>query len=135
MWSARCGESRTAGAGSGPEKRTGRKTSTALRADFHLARLTGRAELVTTVDIDPDVSTQAKRALRATGYGDVHVITGDGTNGYPGQAPYDRIIATVSPWDMPTAWWAQLAPGGRLVARCGGAARDEALGSPTPTDA
>lgn len=81
-----------------------------------LARLTGRAELVTTVDIDPDVSTQAKRALRATGYGDVHVITGDGANGYPGQAPYDRIIATVSPWDIPTAWWAQLAPGGRLVA-------------------
>ncbi|GAB2784406.1 hypothetical protein GCM10027073_16320 [Streptomyces chlorus] len=34
MWSARCGESRTAGAGSGPEKRPGRKAGTALRADF-----------------------------------------------------------------------------------------------------
>ncbi|MEX5712532.1 oligopeptide/dipeptide ABC transporter ATP-binding protein, partial [Parafrankia sp. FMc6] len=39
LWSARCGESRTPGAGSGPEKRTGRKTSTALRADFHLASI------------------------------------------------------------------------------------------------
>ncbi|WP_256371004.1 transposase [Micromonospora sp. KC207] len=35
MWSARCRKSGTPGAGSGPKKRTGRKTSTALRADFH----------------------------------------------------------------------------------------------------
>jgi putative transposase len=35
LWSARCLERGTPGAGSGPQKRTGRKTSTALRADFH----------------------------------------------------------------------------------------------------
>jgi hypothetical protein len=34
LWSARCVERRTAGAGSGPEKRAGRKAGTALRADF-----------------------------------------------------------------------------------------------------
>lgn len=34
LWSARCVERRTAGAGSGPEKRAGRKTGTALRSDF-----------------------------------------------------------------------------------------------------
>ncbi|MET7425787.1 hypothetical protein [Dactylosporangium sp. NPDC005555] len=39
MWSTRCRESGTPGAGSGPEKRTGRKTSTALRADFHNTEL------------------------------------------------------------------------------------------------
>lgn len=81
-----------------------------------LARLTGRADLVTTLDIDPDVTAQAERALAATGYGDVHVITGDGWLGYPDHGPYDRMIATVSPWDIPTAWWQQLAPGARLVA-------------------
>lgn len=81
-----------------------------------LAQLTGRADLVTTIDIDPDVTAQAKRALAATGYGDVHVVTGDGGLGYPDHAPYDRMIATVSPWDIPAAWWKQLAPGGRLVA-------------------
>lgn len=81
-----------------------------------LAQLTGRADLVTTIDIDPDVTAKAKRALTATGYGDVHVITGDGALGYPDHAPYDRMIVTVSPWDIPTPWWKQLAPGGRLVA-------------------
>lgn len=81
-----------------------------------LAQLTDRADLVTTVDIDPNVTRQATRALTATGYGDVHVITGDGGLGYPDHAPYDRVIATVSPWDIPAPWWNQLAPGARLVA-------------------
>ncbi|SHG75956.1 protein-L-isoaspartate(D-aspartate) O-methyltransferase [Streptoalloteichus hindustanus] len=81
-----------------------------------LAQLTGRADLVTTIDIDPDVTARARRSLTATGYGDVHVITGDGALGYPDHAPYDRLIATVSPWDIPVQWWKQLAPGGRLVA-------------------
>jgi protein-L-isoaspartate(D-aspartate) O-methyltransferase len=81
-----------------------------------LAQLTGHADLVTTIDIDPDVTAQASRALAATGYDGVHVTTGDGALGYPDHAPYDRIIATVSPWDIPTAWWNQLVPGGRLVA-------------------
>jgi protein-L-isoaspartate(D-aspartate) O-methyltransferase len=81
-----------------------------------LAQLTGRADLVTTIDIDPDVTAKASQALTATGYGDVHVVTGDGGLGYADHAPYDRMIATVSPWDIPAQWWKQLAPGGRLVA-------------------
>lgn len=80
-----------------------------------LAQLSGRADLVTTIDIDPDVTAKATRALAATGFDGVHVITGDGGRGYPEYAPYDRIIATVSPWDIPAQWWAQLAPGGRMV--------------------
>ncbi|MFC4004089.1 methyltransferase, FxLD system [Prauserella oleivorans] len=78
--------------------------------------MTGSADLVTTIDIDPDVTAKAAQALTATGYGDVHVVTGDGGLGYPDRAPYDRMIATVSPWDIPAHWWKQLAPGGRLVA-------------------
>jgi protein-L-isoaspartate(D-aspartate) O-methyltransferase len=80
-----------------------------------LAQLTGRADLVTTIDIDPDVTAQASRNLAAA-YGDVRVVTGDGGLGYPDHAPYDRLIATVSPWDIPAQWWQQLAPGARLVA-------------------
>jgi protein-L-isoaspartate(D-aspartate) O-methyltransferase (PCMT) len=63
--------------------------------------LTGRADLVTTIDIDPDVTAKATQALAATGYGDVHVLTGDDGLGYPDHALYDRMIATVSPWDIP----------------------------------
>ncbi|MGH3915393.1 MAG: methyltransferase, FxLD system [Pseudonocardiaceae bacterium] len=81
-----------------------------------LAELTGPTGSVTTIDLDPDVTAQASRALTAAGYHDVRVITGDGAAGVPEHAPYDRLIATVSPWDIPRAWWDQLAPGARVVA-------------------
>ncbi|WP_034268163.1 methyltransferase, FxLD system [Haloechinothrix halophila] len=80
-----------------------------------LAELTGRAANVTTIDIDPDVTSQAARALHTAGHDQVRVVTGDGAAGVPERAPFDRIIATVSPWDIPAAWWDQLAPGGRMV--------------------
>ncbi|SFE67711.1 protein-L-isoaspartate(D-aspartate) O-methyltransferase [Actinopolyspora alba] len=80
-----------------------------------LAELTDDARLVTTIDVDPDVTTQARRNLNAAGYGDVRVVTGDGTRGVAEHGPYDRIIATVSPWDIPPAWWHQLTPVGRMA--------------------
>ncbi|WP_052428621.1 methyltransferase, FxLD system, partial [Actinopolyspora erythraea] len=80
-----------------------------------LADLTGDTQLVTTIDVDPDVTTQARRNLNAAGYGDVRVVTGDGTDGVAEHGPYDRIIATVSPWNIPPAWWHQLTPVGRMV--------------------
>jgi protein-L-isoaspartate(D-aspartate) O-methyltransferase len=94
-----------------------------------LARLTGRGDLVTSIDIDPDVTAQAEQNLAAAGLTDVHVVTGDGALGEPSRAPYDRLIATVSPWDIPAAWWTQLAPGARLVAplRWRGQARSVSL--------
>jgi len=80
-----------------------------------LAHLTGPSGPVTTVDIDAEVTTQARQALDATGYSHVNVITRDGSLGAEEHAPYDRIIVTVGAWDLPSAWWNQLAPGGRLV--------------------
>lgn len=80
-----------------------------------LAQLSGDPANVVTIDIDPDVTAEASRALNAAGYGQVHVITGDGADGAPEHAPYDRLIATVSPWDIPQAWWDQLAPDARVV--------------------
>jgi protein-L-isoaspartate(D-aspartate) O-methyltransferase len=80
-----------------------------------LSCLTGPDGLVTTVDIDPEVTAQARRALEATGNGHVHVITRDGALGDAMRAPYDRVIFTVGAWDLPTAVRNQLAPGGRLV--------------------
>ncbi len=42
-------------------------------------------------------------------------VCGDGGEGYLASAPYDRIELTVGVWDIAPAWWAQLAPGGRLL--------------------
>ncbi|MBV2364676.1 methyltransferase, FxLD system [Streptomonospora nanhaiensis] len=80
------------------------------------SELVGPAGEVTTVDIDADVTGRARRYLDATGYGNVRVVTRDAEFGVAEFAPYDRIIVTVRAWDLPPAWTAQLAGGGRLVA-------------------
>lgn len=80
-----------------------------------LAHLVGPSGHVTTVDIDPDVTSQARVALDATGNSHVTVITRDGALGAAEHAPFDRIIFTVGTWDIPSAIWDQLAPSGRIV--------------------
>lgn len=80
-----------------------------------LAELVGPTGTVVTIDIDADVTAHARHCLDDTGYPQVQVVTGDGGLGVPDSAPYDRIIVTVGPWDIPPAWRDQLATGGRLV--------------------
>ncbi len=77
--------------------------------------LVGSEGTVTTVDIDPDVTDRASSLLDAAGYSQVNVVLADAENGVPEHAPYDRIIVTVSAWDIPPVWVEQLAPGGRIV--------------------
>ncbi|MEU8269003.1 methyltransferase, FxLD system [Sphaerisporangium sp. NPDC049002] len=80
-----------------------------------LAELTGPAGRVVTIDIDQDVVDGAAAALASTGYGRVEVLCADGAQGHAPAAPYDKIIVTAGAWDLPPAWWRQLAPTGRLV--------------------
>jgi protein-L-isoaspartate(D-aspartate) O-methyltransferase len=80
-----------------------------------LQQLVGPSGHVTTVDIDPDVTSRAEACLDAAGYQQVHVVTADANDGVPEHAPFDRIIVTAGAWDLPPAWLAQMAPGGRLV--------------------
>lgn len=81
-----------------------------------LAELVGPTGSVTTVDIDPDVVARARAGLRHAGYEHaVDVVCADAEHGVPDGAPYDRIVVTVGAWDLPPAWLAQLAPGGRIV--------------------
>ena len=80
-----------------------------------LAELTGRDGYVATIEIDADITLGAAAALARAGYPDVEVICADGALGHPDQAPYDRIVVTAGAWDIPPAWWFQLAANGRLV--------------------
>jgi protein-L-isoaspartate(D-aspartate) O-methyltransferase len=48
--------------------------------------------------------------------GDLRLVFGDGMLGHAPRAPYDSIIAAAGGDQLPAAWLAQLAPGGRLVA-------------------
>lgn len=80
-----------------------------------IAELTGPTGQVTTIEIDDDLADGARQSLNRAGYPHVEVICGDGALGHPGGAPYDRIVVTAGAWDIPAAWWRQLAPGGRMV--------------------
>ncbi|HWD82778.1 MAG TPA: methyltransferase, FxLD system [Kribbella sp.] len=80
-----------------------------------LRELAGPDGAVTTVDIDADVVKRARATLDEAGYGDVAVVQGDGEFGAPDGAPYDRIVVTVTAWDIAPAWLRQLRPDGRIV--------------------
>jgi protein-L-isoaspartate(D-aspartate) O-methyltransferase len=80
-----------------------------------LARRLGDDGLVTTVDLEPEITESARRHLDAAGHHPV-VVTGDGAHGVPARAPFDRIIATCALPSVPRAWLAQCRPGGRILA-------------------
>lgn len=78
-----------------------------------LAHIVGASGSVTTVDIDPELVTRARRALRRAG-AHASVIEGDGRAGHELRSPFDRIIVTASTDHIPRAWWSQLNPDGLL---------------------
>ncbi|WP_083931797.1 methyltransferase, FxLD system [Nocardiopsis salina] len=80
-----------------------------------LGHLTGPNGSVTTIDVDTDLVEEARARLKEHGATNVEAVLGDGALGHPGDAPYDRIVATVGSHDVPRAWVDQLAPGGRLI--------------------
>ncbi|MEU9396045.1 methyltransferase domain-containing protein [Streptomyces sp. NPDC048324] len=79
-----------------------------------LAHRLGDDELVTTVDLYPEITETARRHLAAAGHRPV-VVTGDGARGVPERAPFDRIMATCTLSSVPLAWLAQCAPGARVL--------------------
>jgi protein-L-isoaspartate(D-aspartate) O-methyltransferase len=80
-----------------------------------LREVVGDDGLVVTVDIDSEVTDRASRCLAAAGYGDVEVICADAEYELTPARTFDAIIVTAGSWDIPPAWSAQLAAGGRLV--------------------
>jgi len=57
----------------------------------------------------------ARQRMRRLGYANVHIVEGDGTLGWPEEAPFDAIVAAASGSHVPQSWIAQLKPGGRIV--------------------
>jgi len=70
---------------------------------------------VYTVERHPELAEEARKRLADLGYDDVEVVVGDGTEGLPGEAPFDAIIATASGPEVPEAFRAQVAEGGTVV--------------------
>jgi protein-L-isoaspartate(D-aspartate) O-methyltransferase len=80
-----------------------------------MKHIVGDSGNVTTIEIDKDLAEQASKNLQRSKVRDVHVVHGDGAQGYAPRAAYDIIIATVGVWDIPQTWINQLKFKGALV--------------------
>jgi protein-L-isoaspartate(D-aspartate) O-methyltransferase len=77
-----------------------------------LSRLAGE---VFTIERYRTLAERARKTLERLGYDNVTVIVGDGLNGVPEHAPYDRIMVTAAAETIPQALVEQLAEGGVMV--------------------
>jgi protein-L-isoaspartate(D-aspartate) O-methyltransferase len=82
---------------------------------YQAAVLSQLAGAVYSVERYRTLADQARQALDRHGYHNVTVVAGDGLNGLPQHAPYDRIIVTAAAESIPQALIDQLAEGGVLI--------------------
>ena len=68
-----------------------------------------------TIEIDEDLGDRARTTLSDLGYRNVKVRIGDGYNGWPENAPFDAILVTTAPPEIPEPLIEQLRVGGRMV--------------------
>lgn len=86
---------------------------------YQTAVLAELAHDVVTIERHADLADGAKRILRELGYNNIEFVVGDGTQGWPPKAPYDRILITAAAASCPPDLLEQLVDGGRLVAPFG----------------
>ena len=75
---------------------------------------------VYSIEIVEPLGLKAKKLLKDLGYDNVSVKIGDGYEGWVEHAPYDAIIVTCAPNDIPDPLKEQLAEGGRMIIPVGG---------------
>jgi protein-L-isoaspartate(D-aspartate) O-methyltransferase len=92
---------------------------------YQAAVLAELAREVFTIEIVPALGEEARARLAELGYRNVHVLVGDGYQGWPEHAPFDAIIVTAAPDHVPQPLVEQLAPLGRMIVPVG--TRDQEL--------
>jgi protein-L-isoaspartate(D-aspartate) O-methyltransferase len=91
---------------------------------YQAAVLAPLVKQVYSIEIVPELAERARATLSELGVSNVVVVTGDGYRGLPEHAPFDGILVTAAPRELPQALLDQLAVGGRLVAPVGGFDQD-----------
>lgn len=86
---------------------------------YQAAVLAEVAKEVYSIEILPSLADGARSVLGELGYKNVHVKTGNGYLGWPEHAPFDAIIVTAAPDEVPKALVDQLAVGGTMVVPVG----------------
>lgn len=82
---------------------------------YQAAVLSPLVKDVYTIEIVKPLGEEAERTLKRLGYDNVHVKVGDGFLGWPERGPFDKIIVTCSPEEVPIPLREQLAEGGLMV--------------------
>ena len=82
---------------------------------YQAAVLAKLARVVYTIEIVEPLATRSRETLKTLGYGNVHVRAGNGYLGWPEEAPFDRIMVTAAPDEVPPALVQQLKIGGRMA--------------------
>ena len=87
---------------------------------YQAAVLSVLAREVYTIEIISELADRARKTLGALGYRNVQVRTGNGYLGWPEHAPYDRVMVTAAPDEVPPALVEQLKVGGLMAIPVGG---------------
>lgn len=82
---------------------------------FQTAVLAELAKEVFTIEVRPSLSKEAELRLNGLGYKNIHFKIGDGTLGWSEYSPFDAIIVTAAPPEVPIQLADQLATGGVMV--------------------
>ena len=67
------------------------------------------------IERQPELVQAASERLARLGYANVEIVEGDGTLGWPPEAPYDAVLVAASGSHVPQPLTDQLSPGGTLV--------------------
>ena len=102
---------------------------------YQTAILSRLARRVYSVERHKPLAAEAHARMTRAGCANVVVQVGDGSQGLPEQAPFDRILVTAAAEDVPSTLLAQLKPGGILVMPVGGSDQIQMLIKVIKTDA
>ncbi len=100
----------------GHDKPMGRVLDIGTGCGYQAALLSHVAQEVYSMERLKGLHEKARENLRPLRIPNVHLILGDGMQGFPAGAPYAGIVAAAGGLDLPRTWLEQLAVGGRLVA-------------------
>jgi protein-L-isoaspartate(D-aspartate) O-methyltransferase len=110
-----------------PSERLGRVLDIGTGCGYQAAVLSHVASEVYSIERLRGLHERARANLRPFRLATVHLLLGDGMLGYAKGAPYAAIVAAAGGEDVPDAWVAQLAVGGRIVAPMVSSAGGQAL--------
>lgn len=99
---------------------------------YQAAVLAEIVKQIYTIEIIPDLATRARTTLAQAGYRNIEVRGGNGYRGWPEHAPFDRIIVTAAPPEIPQALVDQLGAGGIMVVPVGTAQQEMVIITKTP---